>query len=232
MFYLIHGPNTKASYDRLSELESEFPKEKQIKLGKEHSYDDLYQAVFSTSLIDDKQLVVVQNFLKDKKIDLKKSVFDKDIPDKTIIFYEQSQLTPATVTKLPKHFNVETFKNEAFIYYFLDSISPSLMLSLKNMQSLQSSEEPLLIWQLANRFLLMTVARAGLSQKAASGLSGRQVAPWQWQKIRSQAMRFDLPTLKSIYSGLLKIDYMIKTGKTALPGKTLISYLFLKYLHG
>ena len=230
MFYLLHGPNTKASYDRLSDLESKISKDKQIKFGKEHTYDDLYQAVFNTSLLDDKQLVVVQNFIKDKKIDFKKGVFAKDIPDKTIIFYEQSQLTPATITKLPKHFNVEIFKNEPLIFYFLDSISPSLMPSLKNMQSLQASEEPLLIWQLANRFLLLTLAKPGLSPQAASGVGGRPIAPWQWQKIKSQAMRFDLSTLKSIYSGLLKIDYMIKTGRTGLPSKTLVSYLFLKYL--
>lgn len=230
MIIILHGPNTKASYDRLGILESKFSSDKQVKLGKEHTYDDLYQAIFSTSLLDDKQLIVAQNFIKDKKIDFKKGVFDQDIPGKTVIFYEQGLLTPATVSKLPMHFGIEVFKNESFIYYFLDSISPSLRPSLKNLQSLQPSEEPLLIWQLANRFLLLTLAKTGISPQAASKLGGRPVAPWQWQKIQNQAMRFDLASLKSIYSGLLKIDYMVKTGRTGLPTKTLVSYLFLKYL--
>jgi len=230
MIYILHGLNATASYDRLGDLESKFPSDKQIKLAKEHTYDDLYQAAFSTSLLEDKQLIVVQNFIKDKKIDFKKGIFNRDIPDKTIIFYEQNQLTPATLTRLPKHFNIETFKSEPFIYYFLDSISPALKPTLKNLQSLNPSEEPRLIWQLANRFLLMTLAKTGISAQAASGLGGRPIAPWQWQKIKSQAMRFDQTTLKSIYSGLLKIDYMAKTGKTELPSRTLISYLFLKYL--
>lgn len=230
MIYLLHGPNTTAAYARLQELESTIAVDKQIKLGKEHTYDDLYQAIFSTSLLDDKQLVVAQNFIKDKKIDFKKGVFDQEIPGKTVIFYEQGLLTPATTSKLPKHFSVELFKNESFIYYFLDSISPSLRPSLKNLQQFHSSEEPLLLWQLANRFLLLAIAKSGLSVQAASSLSGRPVAPWQWQKIRNQAMRFDLASLKSIYGGLLKIDYMVKTGKTGLPTKTLVSYLFLKYL--
>lgn len=230
MILVIHGSNSKGAYDRLQELESEIAKDKRIKLSKDHSYDDLYQAAFSSSFLEDNQLIVVQNFLKDKKIDFKSGIFNSDLAGKTIIFYEQTQLTPATLAKLPKHFKVETFKTEPLIYYFLDSLSPFLIPSLKNLQSLRSSEEPLLIWQLANRFLQLTLASTGLSHQALSSLSGRAIAPWQWQKIKSQAACFDQKTLKSIYSGLLKIDYMIKTGRTGLPTKTLVSYLFVKYL--
>src|SRR3989344_8792828 len=112
MIYIFHGPNTEASYNRLKSVDQKFEIREKLRLGKEHLYEDLVQAVFTTSTLENVKLIIVQNFIKDKKIDFKNQIWQKDILDKTVIFYESSLLTPQTSAKLPKHFQIEVFKDE------------------------------------------------------------------------------------------------------------------------
>ena len=230
MIYIFHGADAKASYERLRSIESKFKSGEKLKLSKEHSYDDLIQGAFSTSALTDTRLVVIQNFIKDKKEDFKNETWQKDVDEKTLIFYETSQITPAAISKLPKHFLIEVFKEEPKIFWFLDSISPDKSQTLKALFNLVSAEDGLLIWNLTYRFLLLTLAKTNTDVALAGNITGRQLAPWQWQKIKNQAQFFNLDSLKNIFRGLLKIDYLLKTGKTELPPRTLISFLLLKYL--
>lgn len=231
MIYFICGVNTKASYDRLKSIESNFKGQEKIKLDKEHSYEDLAQAVFTTSLLADTKLVVAQNFIKDKKIDFKTQNWQKEIEDKTVVFYETTPITPSALSHLPKHFKIEVFKLEPKIFQFLDSINPSAQRVLRELKNAQVSKDSSFLWNIANRFLLLTLAKKGLNSSQAGTLTGRNIAPWQWQKISSQAGNFNLSVLKKLSSGTLKIDYLIKTGKTQLSAETLVTYLLLKYLN-
>lgn len=230
MIYVFHGANSNASYEQLKAVESKLEIQEKLKLGKEHTYDDLVQALFSTSILDDTKLVIAQNFIKDNKVDFKSPLWEKDLTAKTVIFYESTQLTPSTVAKLPKHFLIEIFKEEPRIFWFLDSITPQKVQTLKSLYNLGPKEDELLIWNLANRFLLLTLAKSQIDIIQASNITGRTIAPWQWHKIKNQAQMFNLEPLKNIFKGLLKIDYLIKTGQSDLPSRTLVSYLLLKYL--
>ena len=63
MINVIHGKNIKASYSRLKSQTSLTPAEQRTKLSAQNTLDDLYQAVLTESLIEDKKLIVCENFL-------------------------------------------------------------------------------------------------------------------------------------------------------------------------
>lgn len=228
MFLVIHGENTTSAYDRLQKLRSSQDQSPQI-LSRENTYDELTLALLSQSILENQNFVICYNFFKDKKIKSTDGLLKEDI-NKTVVFYEETKLTPATLAKLPKPITVEYFKNEPAIFWFLDSVSPDLMGTLKRLESLSKDDEQSLVWNLSNRFLLLTLAQKNYSAQQAGAITGRLVAPWQWQKIESQSRLFPQGLPKKLLSGLLKIDSMIKTGQTQLPIKTLLSYLLLKYL--
>ncbi|MBI3397499.1 hypothetical protein HY045_03415, partial [Candidatus Woesebacteria bacterium] len=185
MFVLIHGENITAAYNRLNILRKN-QKEKPQVLSRENTYDDLTLSLLSTSILADQNFLVVYNFFKDKKIKSTDSMLNENT-DKTVIFYEEAKLTPATLAKLPKHITIEYFKNEAKIFYFLDDISFNLNFTLQKLETLSASDESSLIWNLTNRFLLITLAQKGYSSQEASIATGRQLAPWQWQRLQGQA---------------------------------------------
>lgn len=228
MFLVIHGENTISAYDRLQKLRGSQKERPQI-LSRENTYDELTLALLSQSIFDNQNFVICYNFFRDKKIKSTDSLLKDDF-DKTVVFYEETKLTPTTLTKLPKHITIEYFKAEPVIFWFLDSVSPDLIETLKRLEALGKDDEKNLIWNLSNRFLLLTLAQKNYSFQQVGTITGKPVALWQWQKCQSQSRLFPNGLPKRILSGLLKIDYMIKTGQTQLPIKTLLSYLLLKYL--
>lgn len=228
MFVLIHGENTHAAYNRLTILRKN-QKEKPQVLNSENNYDDLILSILSTSFLSDQNFIIANNFFKDKKIKSSDNILKENL-DKTVIFYEEAKLTPAVLSKLPAHITVEYFKNEPKIFYFLDDISTNLESTLRKLEGLSADDQGSLIWNLTNRFFLLTLAQKGYSAQKASEVAGRQLAPWQWQRVQNQARLFPAQITKKIFAGLLKIDFMIKSGQTQLPPKTLITYLLLKYL--
>lgn len=229
MILVLHGENIKDLYGKLQEVKNS-QNEAPFVFGKEHSYDDLYMAINSVSLLDEKNFLIAENFFKDKKLKARDKVLENFSKDKLLVIYESAQLTPATATALSKIAKVENFKPEPQIFRFLDSIGPNFRPVVQRLCSMPESEQGSLLWNMTNRFLLLLLARLNYTCAEAVKISGRNMAPWQWQKIAEQSRSFSVDSLKKIYQGMLKIDYMIKTGQTGLPPKTLVSYLLLKYL--
>lgn len=231
MIQIVHGKNTYASYLRLKSLINVVSSEQRVKLSAENTLEDLYQAVLTESLIDDKKLIVCENFLTSKKIKPDDKLFLQIPQTKNLILWEADNLTPDILKKLPKSATIEFFKPEPKSFWFLDSILPYSKTSLSKLQELEKEDKGhSLLSSLASRALLLVLAKKNLDIKTSSAVSGYNLQPWQWTKIKTQASSFSLENLKAFFNGILKADLMIKTGVTSLPEETIISLLLVKYL--
>lgn len=231
MIYLIHGANTQASYQRLNTLTSQVPSEKRLKLTKENTLEDLYAALFGQSILEERTFIVCENYLGAKIIKSTDKILTQVPKEKTLIFWEPDQLTPAVASKFPKDTIVEAFKTEPKSFWFLDSLTPGSKLSLSKLNGLGIEDKKRgLLPTIASRVLLLTLAKLNLDAKTASTVAGYNLQDWQWQKIQNQARPFTLENLKAFFQGILKADMMIKTGQTSLSEEDLASFLLVKYI--
>lgn len=224
MITLIHGADTQSSYARLTQLQSKFPKHTKIRLDQDSTQEQIYQALFTKNLMGEEEVVILQNSLRNLGKTLQ--MIEKQNPQKEVIFWEMQELDRRILIRLPKEIKIEHFKKTSSIYTFLDSIEPKS----KRATALVAVQEDHLLWHLQYRILELIIAKIGLDLAKTSGIIGRQIQDWQWQKIKDQSQKFELKTLLAFLQGALKIDFMIKTGKTSLDENTLTSVLLLKYL--
>lgn len=230
MILVLHGENTKNRDERFREIKSS-QKSRPFVYGKENTYDDLYQAVNGTTLLEEKVFIIIENFIKDKKLKPKDNILSVIPENKFLLLVENAQLPPKTVTELSKVAKIENFKPDPQIFWFLDSLCPDYRRVSAKLAQLPESEGNSLVWNLTNRCMLMLLSKLNYTNAQVSEITGRSIAPWQWQKIKNQAKYFSTQSLNKIFQGMLKIDFMQKNGQTNLPPKTLISYLLLKYLN-
>ncbi|GEM_PF-3354722 len=230
MIYLLHGEDKSAAYARLEQIIKTYPQAKRLNFSKENTKDDLYMAIFGTSLLEDENVLIVQNFLRDKKLTVKDEIFKKTPKDTVLVLWEQGQISPSQIRSLAAFSQVEAFKPEPVIFRFLDALSPNAKSTLSSLQNLESEQESPIIWHISSRLIHLILAKLGASSDQAGKISGRNLAPWQWDKIKNQTGLFDLKTLKNFLTGCLKADLANKTGKTNLEEPTLATFLILKYL--
>lgn len=231
MIQVIHGKNTTQSYQRLKSLTESYPKDEKAQLSGENSYEDLYQITFTQNLIDDKKLIICQNFLSSKKIKADDKLLTQIPKDQKIIFWEADTLTADILKKLPKDAIIEVFKPEPKSFWFLDSITPNSKISLSKLKSLEGQENGRgLLASIASRVLLLVLAKSDFDLKTSSQVTGYNLQDWQWGKIKNQAAHFSLEGLTAFFNGILKADLMIKTGVTSASEATLASLLLIKYL--
>ncbi|EKD57679.1 MAG: hypothetical protein ACD_57C00190G0001 [uncultured bacterium] len=227
MIFILHGQDREASYNRLLQIFKNYPKYHKVKLTKNDRQEAFYLAVFAQDLIEKEKIVSCENFLSDKKV---KFATVKTIPREiTVIFWEHKQLAPAQVGQFQKIATVENFSLSQ-IFRFLDSISPNAHISLEHLHSSKLGSEQNLIWQLTNRLFLLILAKNKANYETASKLASSKLLNWQWQKVITQAQKFDLKTLYAIYHGAIKLDFMLKTGAANLDKNSLVSLLLIKYL--
>ena len=225
MISIVCGDDTQASSKYLL---SATAKKTRLKLSEDNTKEDFYLAVFGTSMFDTPEVIVCDNFLTSKKIS--EDDLEKVPKDKNVILWEASPLTPALVKKLEKLARIQTFKIRSQIFDFLDYLSPNANEALRLLTKLDSEGTPLL-WQVSARVLLMILYKSGINKDVSAKVTGRNILDWQWNKIAHQAGKFELQNLKNLYHGLLKADYIIKSGQTSLDEKNLFVPLILKYLN-
>lgn len=228
MIYVLHGNDINASYERLSKILLGYLNFQKIRLTQKDSSDAFYLAVFSEDLTGAPKIVICENYLNSKGID--HEILQKIPKDTEVIFWEDRQIKSDLIKKLPKHTRIELFKPKAKIFWFLDSISNKSRLTLEKFWGLNFTSEDKVIWQLANRILLLMLAKRGASLQTANKIIDRSLDDWQWQKILNQSKQFTFEKLYIIYNATLKLDYMIKNGSTDLNENTLVSLLLFKYL--
>ena len=230
MIFVLHGEDINASYARLSRILESNKDFQKVNLTEKNNNEDFYLSAFSGDLLSQGKIIVCENYLQSKKI---ASDILKKIPrDRIIIFWEHNQLTPQEIAKIRNIASIENFKPAPLIFYFLDSLSPNREKTFSLLSKIASLSDANLIYHLENRILLLILARIGASCQIAGKITRRTILDWQWTKIKRQADLFTLQKLLPLYSGILKLDNMIKTGATNMKEDILIPFLFLKYLTG
>ena len=226
MIVVLHGDDIAASYARLSQIIEKYKNHLKVNLTKPGE-TQILEAAFATDLISQDKLIIVESFLApQKKLNVK--FFQKIPQDKNIIFWEKTPLTPAKINHLQKQGKVEFFKQKSDLFPFIDTIGQNLKMSLSYLCKLD--DENNLVWQIENRLLLMLLSKLNMSLNSVVEITKRKVFDWQWERVKSQTAKFDIKSLQGAYSASLKLDYLIKSGKTDLGAKTLISAFLIKYL--
>ena len=228
MIFILHGEDSLASYNKLQLLVDKYQSFQKIRFDEKTDKEQFTMALFSLDLIEENKLIICTNFISTKKIQKKDLI---NIPkSKQVIFWEKKKVGTKTISTNSVEISIEEFKLPSTLFYFLDAIASSPINSLQKLNNFTSGEARKMSWHLTNRFFLLILAKLELPLNRVNLLNLRPMQDWQWNKIKTQSAQFNLPLLQRMYSSLLKIDYLIKTGKTGLSEKTLISTLFLKYL--
>lgn len=231
MIYVLHGENTPQSRLRLKSIISQTPPQNKLRLSEENTYDELYLGLYSENILDEKSLIVCENFISQKKITLKDKILSIIPSGKTLVFWEAGEIKEKSQLSALKSAVVELFKPEPAVFRFLDSIVPGSKTSIASLISLGVKEKSHgLLSLIASRVLLLTLAKTGLDLQTVSAVCGYRLQEWQWQKIKNQAIKFSDEALQAFLNGTLKADMLIKTGSTAQSEENLASLLLIKYL--
>lgn len=227
MISVLHGDDTESSYARLSALLDVQKDTVKVRLGAKATQDEILQALQTEDLFKTPKLIIVENFLSPFK-KLPDKFFEKIPKESNLVFWESKSLSDAKVSKLQKIAKIEHFKKPTELFVFLDNIFPGSKTALPILPRLVKEEG--LIWQIQNRLLLLSLVKLQITPQVVNQITKRPLAPWQWQKLEIQSTKFDKKTLLLSFNASLKIDNLIKSGKTNLPVQTLITVFLTKYL--
>lgn len=226
MISILHGEDIASSDARLRSILKSYPTHTKLWYQQKTKDFKFLEEISQSSLFGEEKVFICQNFISQKVIASRELANIN--PGFSVIFWEHQTLTNTDLAKLPRGSEIEHFKQRQTIFLFLDSISPNLKRTLSFLALL--NDEDNLIWNLTQRLLVMFLSKIGFTKDQIEEQVRRKMQPWQWTKIANQAYLFSEETLAGMYFGILKIDFLIKRGKSNLPAKSLIEMLFIKYL--
>lgn len=222
MIFVLHGSDTSAAYSKLKSILHLHPSWQKIYAKTE---DELLENLFTDDLIAADKIIIAE-FLPDlKKINADQ--LSSIAQNRILIIWEKQEITASKLKPFQKLAQIENFKLPTALFIFLDSINPNHINFVKTLKKLEDEQVPL-NWHVANRLTQLALAKLDYSGGDAAKILSKNIAPWQWQKIRNQAQNFTLPQLKNLLTSTLKIDYLIKSGKTQMPQQTLLTLMFTK----
>lgn len=225
MIYLLHGSDWESSYKRIAQILARFKNHKITHLDNTTAQSDLDQKLTAASLFEQEEIIILENLLS-RNTQLIQTL-KGPLEEKIIIIWEKQEVKSDLVKKMPIGATIELYNIKTRLFEFLDSLTPG---SKKAKILVKKLEDASLLWHLQHRILLLLLAKSGLTQEDAAAVDQKNILAWQWHKICDQCTNFTISNLLDFYNGALKIDYLIKTGKTCLSPSTLTSVLLLKYL--
>lgn len=176
------------------------------------NFDQLSRVILEKpSLFANQQAFFSEHLVKHIKKHKSKSLLeeiDRLISDKTITWIDWESYSGREITN-PKKANIQDFKLPLSIFNFLESIYPS---NLENV-SLQLKK---LSETLDEGFIFTMTCRHIRQMIICTTQNGINVIPpWQYRKLKEQAVLWDTQKLVSFYSGLARLDSSIKTSSNA-----------------
>lgn len=192
--------------------------------GKKISLNELVLAIESKCLFGADRFVVIENLFsntKSKEFEKIISLLKKNI-DAQVVLWQDKDLSLA-LTKSLNNFKLQQFKISSFLFKFLDSLKPGqAKTNIENFHLCLSNEDPEMIFaMLIRQIRLLILAKEG--EKFLSKL-----APWQKNKILSQAKLFNKEKLLQIYQKLLEIDFQQKTSQTPFSYRSALDLLLVE----
>jgi len=214
MITVIHGEDLSSSRQYYLD-QKEKSKNKVEFLGTKLSLAELMQSMSGGSLFNDEKSIFIENLLGNKKTSDTKEIIDyikQNHKDFDIYFWENTELSKTIISQF-KTQTIKLFKLPQNLFTFLDSIKPK---NKKNPvafhKALENSNEELISYLLVRQFRLML----SLFLEKNDIDEVKRLAPWQKDKIKSQANLFKDEILIKSLKDLHKIDYLQKSGLSNL----------------
>lgn len=228
MIHILHGDNSELSYYRLNEITGQFQNFETARItARNHDEGDLLNLLYTKNLFFEKKIIVCENFLSSGRV---KTSLLEDIPEgQIVIFFEEKQISENILARYKKISKIELYKLPSLLFEFLDCVVPGRENMVKVLEYFKMLPVSV-TWHLLRRLQLLIVAKRNFPLERASELINKRIEDWQWKKILNQADKFEPERLVGVYQGLLKVDFMIKSGSSSLSEQALISALFVKYL--
>ncbi|MBI4037770.1 hypothetical protein HY382_01840 [Candidatus Curtissbacteria bacterium] len=226
MITVLHGEDVASSDKRLKIILKNYSQRTKLWFQQKSDSINLIEQINQSTLFGGENVYICQNYLSQKFLTPKQLTGINH--ETVIIFWEQKSLKKTDILKLPKDAKIELFKEKQIIFLFLDSISPNLTKTLTFLG--KTGDEDNVVWNLTQRFLIMLLLKLEFSKSQIENFTQKKLQDWQLDKISYQASLFNKETLSGIFFGILKIDFLMKSGKTDLPAKNLIEMLFIKHL--
>ncbi len=230
MIHILHGDDIDASYQELTKLQKQHKDFEKTYLSPSDE-ESIYQILLSKGLFESKKFIICENLLGGKKVQKVKPEIFKDLaPDKVVVIWEKQEISPALLNKYSNFAQIKKFKLPTEIFNFLDSISQDVKKTIYLLKKLEHEKVTSISWQLENRLLLLILSKLNFTQNEISRITGRALMSWQLEKLRQQAQSLSIETLKKMFTATLRIETLIKSGKTQVTESTLLSMMLLKYL--
>ena len=207
---LIHGDYNIKSYERLQKFIDEANRRKWsvIKIGDKSK--NISEELSSQELFGKKRFIVIEDYDLLRKKDIDRINKQKDKLDLTLIIYKNKNLSKTKIGYIKDVDKVEVFELPKLIWSFLDSIYPGNTRNVITLFHKIIKKDP-------PEFIFAMIARhfRDLFWSMQDGAE-KEFLSWRYQKLRSQAKKFDKDQLKKIINNLAEIDIKVKTSKANL----------------
>ncbi len=225
--YILHGENNLASSKRLVELcdQQKNLGNKVINLDANNlKLENLRQELEPADLFGNSNFVCLNGLLSGTKKKSQEKIiqFLKTENYQNLLLYETKGIHAATIKQF-KGAVVENFKVEVDIFRFLDKLNPTQkenLLTCFNDLLTKKTEPEFIFAMLTRQVRQLIIAKTNPKQLKAP--------PFAINKLKQQAGSFTLEQLLNMHADLYHIDLVIKTGKTQLDLKTLLTNFFLQ----
>lgn len=207
MKYLLHGDDTAASRNYLTELAEGF--QTTVLDGKSLTIKNLEENLLSTSLFDNKKAVIVENLLSKnpKKKDFIPFLnLQKD--GVLLILWEDKKITKTSFSSL-KNITIKEFSLPFVYFEFLDSFSPHQVTKLYQMYHLLllTTDATQIFYSLLKRLRALIIL-----QSNAHSVETDKMSPWQLGKLRQQVRLWPKEKLVNFYEKLQDTEIKLKSG--------------------
>ncbi len=227
MLTIIHGDDISSSRQKLRELVDENKDDEKIFLdGRKLTLEELVLACESSSMLFNKKLILIENFLGSTKNKNKENIIsylNNEGENTSIILWEDKKVDKRTFVSGIKKYKEYAVMLPANLFKFLDSIGVEKENLIVGMfHSLLATLEAEMIFSMIIRQWRNMIIAIDANKLNPAGL-----ASWQLGKLRAQARFFGNNKLISSYRTLLTIDYKIKSGLTPFNMRQLLDIFFL-----
>lgn len=225
--YILHGENNLASSKKLVEIAQQQTNlgNKVISLDSNNlKLENLRQELQPADLFGNSNFICLSGLLSGTKKKSQEKIiqFLKTQNYQNLLLYETKSIHASTLKQF-KGAVVENFKIEVDIFRFLEKVDP------RQKENLITSFQDLLVKKTEPEFIFaMLVRQIRQLIIAKTTPSHLKAPPFAINKLKQQASYFTLNKLLDMHADLYHIDLSIKTGKTQLDLKTLLSNFFLQ----
>lgn len=217
---IIHGDDTVSARNHLNDLVARArQKDEDVRRFDAGGLDltQLTQVLEGLTLFGKEPLLVIDGLFSLTKSKNKEGLLEflKKYQQRNVVFFEGKAISAATLKAFPEA-EVKEHKPAAIIFTFLESLRPgSSQKSLPLLSDLEQAGEPseLIFAMLVRQVRLLIQAQQPHTLK---------VAPWQKNRLTSQARAFGEDALLNLHEKLYRIDKGIKTGKNPVDLSTQI----------